>query len=188
MVKNVTGGSKHKGQARKNVISRGGGGALRTVQDEGEMYAQVEKMMGGANCHVMCIDGELRMCHIRGKFRGRGKRDNRIAVGTWVMVGARDYESESSSRGKLQNCDLLEVYRDGDKERLRSSVKLDWSAFVARDDARSHVEGVSSDLVFSTEAEEESENLVLESLKVADEEGESAVFSIDGEDITVDDI
>ena len=51
MVRNTTGGSKHKSQARKNVAPRGGASnALRLAQEEGECYAQVEKMLGGSNC------------------------------------------------------------------------------------------------------------------------------------------
>jgi len=129
MVRNITGGSKHKSQARKNVVPRGASAALRTALDEGECFAQVERMLGGSNCHVMCVDGVLRLCVIRGKFRGKGKRDNVLAMGTLVLVGMRDYESSktSNSKNKLENCDLLEVYRDTDKARVFSSVKIDWS-------------------------------------------------------------
>lgn len=126
MVRNTTGGSKHKSQARKNVAPRGGASnALRLAQEEGECYAQVEKMLGGSNCHVKCVDGDTRLCVIRGKFRGKGKRDNTLSLGTLVLVGIREYET--CKGGKLQTCDLLEVYREADKTRLFSNVKIDWS-------------------------------------------------------------
>ena len=127
MVRNITGGSHAKSQARKNVVPRGGGsGTLRVAQEEGEIFVQVERMLGGSNCHVICTDGVVRLCVIRGKFRGRGRRDNVLAVGSLVMVGMRDYES-SKGKDKMENCDLLEVYRDVDKVRIRSMVKIDWS-------------------------------------------------------------
>ena len=127
MVRNITGGSHAKSQARKNVVPRGGGsGRIRAAQEEGEIFVQVERMLGGSNCHVICTDGVVRLCVIRGKFRGRGRRDNVLAVGSLVMVGMRDYES-SKGKDKMENCDLLEVYRDVDKVRIRSMVKIDWS-------------------------------------------------------------
>jgi translation initiation factor IF-1 len=169
MVKNTAGGSRHKSQARKNVVSRGGRTTLRVVEEEGECYAQVEKLLGGSNCHVVGMDGRTLLCHIRGKFRGRGKRDNRLEIGTWVMVGVRDYETSIESSGKLDNCDLLEVYKDTDKERLRSSVRADWDKFIARDHERSHLGTTDHDgFEFITEEEEEMENLIIQSSKIPD--------------------
>lgn len=130
MVRNLTGGSGHKSQARKNVVSRGGAsGALRLAEEEGECFAQVERLLGGSNCHVKCSDGVVRLCVIRGKFRGKGKRDNVLSSGSIVLVGIRDYET-CKSKDKLQTCDLLEVYREADKTRLFSNVKFDWSEFI----------------------------------------------------------
>jgi hypothetical protein len=60
-------------------------------------------------------------CHIRGKFRGRGKKDNFIVSGTLLLVGLREWEREPSA-GKLLNCDLIEVYSESDKIRLKNSV------------------------------------------------------------------
>ena len=108
MVKNVKGGSGHKGQARKfTSTDKFTNTKLRLSLDECELYAQVIKLLGNSMCHVLCQDGKTRLCIIRGKFRGRGKRDNSITNGKWIMVGIRDYESEKTD--KLENCDLLEV-------------------------------------------------------------------------------
>jgi len=173
MVKNTTGGSKHKGQARKNVVTNRSSTALRLAQNELELYAHVEKILGGANIHVMCMDGKLRLCHIRGKFRGRGKRDNIIQVGTWVIVGLRDYETMREGSTKLENCDLLEVYRDSDKDRLRNTVRADWSGFVSRDMERAHQskDVPGSDLLrFVTDEEEEMDKFVAESAGLIEEE------------------
>ena len=77
MVKNTTGGSKAKGQARKLVADKSKASKfLRVIQEEGEVYAKVEKLLGNGMCHVLCLDKVTRLCFIRGKFRGRGKKDN----------------------------------------------------------------------------------------------------------------
>jgi initiation factor 1A len=172
MVKNITGGSKHKSQARKNVVVRGRT-TLRVVEEEGECFAQVEKLLGGSNCHVMCMDQEMRLCHIRGKFRGKGKRDNRLEIGTWVMVGVRDYETVKEGKAgaaRFQNCDLLEVYKDVDKDKLRNTVKGEWSAFVSRDNERANLadQDEHAQFDFITEEDQEMDKFILQSTHLLD--------------------
>jgi len=128
MVKNTTGGSKTKGQARKFVNAPRQTTNIRLSNDENELYAQVSKMLGNGMCHVLCIDGKTRLCHIRGKFRGRGKRDNLIGNNTWLLIGLRDWESDKNDI-KLNNCDLLEVYSPIDIDRLKSTVNENWTLF-----------------------------------------------------------
>ena len=128
MVKNVKGGSSHKGQARKFVVPASSKQIVKTrvALEDGELYAQVTKMLGNGFCHVLCQDNKTRLCFIRGKFRGRGKRDNMISNGRWILIGLRDYESEKAG-GKLDNCDLLDVYSDQDKERLKNQIQtVNW--------------------------------------------------------------
>jgi initiation factor 1A len=130
MVKNTTGGGRTKGQARKFVNSVKQTTQLRVSNDECEVYAQVTKMLGNGMCHVLCIDQQTRLCHIRGKFRGRGKRDNFIGNNSWILVGLREWEMDRDKDSqKLQNCDLLEVYSSIDVERLKNTVNENWSIF-----------------------------------------------------------
>jgi hypothetical protein len=139
MVKNTKGGSSHKKGARKHTVgsNQRAQNKLRISLDECEIYAQVEKLLGGGMCYVNCIDNKKRICVIRGKFRGRGKRDNTLVNGTWCLIGLRDYLSEVAD-GKFDKCDLLEVYSDSDKARLRSQVTdVDWNKFLATDAANS---------------------------------------------------
>ena len=97
MVKNTKGGSGHKSQARKYETSgKQSNFKTRFSEDEFEYYAQVTAILGNGMCHVMCKDGKKRLCIIRGKFRGRGKRDNTISNGKWVLVGGRDFEAEKT--------------------------------------------------------------------------------------------
>jgi translation initiation factor 1A len=187
MVKNTSGGSKTKGQARKFATFKPSN-ALRLSQDDFEVYAQITKMLGGAMCHCDCIDGKTRLCHIRGKFRGRGKRDNLITTGTWVLVGLRDWEAgKENSKGKLENCDLLEVYSEQDKERLKSTVtSVNWSGFVAFDNKTANTSAAASDVFdFVDEKTEEYRRLIEEQVS----QGNSLnIITEDEEEINVDDI
>ena len=117
MVKNDAGGNKGKGLARKHVNAAKCGGTkqLRVAVDEAEKYAIVSKMLGNGMCYVRLLDGSGggdRLCIIRNKFKGRGKRDNILDSGSWVLVGMREWSS------KQDTCDLLEVYNANERDRL----------------------------------------------------------------------
>lgn len=137
MVKNTKGGSGHKKFARKHVSSKAGN-RLRVSEDEGEIYAIATRMLGNNMFYAHCIDNELRLCHIRGKFTGRGKRDNTIVAGTWVLVGIREWEEVScvTEKKKIQHCDILEVYTEFDKERLKETLEENWSILTENDTSR----------------------------------------------------
>jgi initiation factor 1A len=167
MVKNTKGGSGHKSQARKYENSgKQSNFKTRFSEDEFEYYAQVVAMLGNGMCHVMCKDGKKRLCVIRGKFRGRGKRDNTLSNGKWVLVGGRDFEAEKTGEGKnLEKCDLLEVYSDLDKERLKALGGF--NEFITRDNAFITVSGGSAenDFEFSDNAGEDEYNSLMSELK-----------------------
>jgi len=154
----VKGGSGHKGQARKFVVPSSSKQVVKTrvALEDGELYAQVTKMLGNGMCHVLCQDNKTRLCFIRGKFRGRGKRDNMISNGRWILIGLRDYESEKAG-GKLDNCDLLDVYSDQDKERLKNQVQtVNWNQFILNDRVNTNTnDGVDDGFDFTDEKEDE---------------------------------
>lgn len=135
MVKNTHGGNGHKKFARKHTVSKPNF-KLRVSQEEGELYAIVTKMLGNNMFHCHCIDNTLRLGHIRGKFAGRGKRDNMIAPGTWVLIGIREWDINSKNTEKIQQCDLLEVYSETDKEFLRDTINENWITLVNNDVSR----------------------------------------------------
>ena len=120
MVKNKKGGSGHKKMARKNVAPKGGyNKKLRKAMEEGEMYARVTAMLGGGHARIICADGKERTLVIRGKFRGRNKRDNTLKLNTFVLVGLQSVSFGAIiQKGKLEKADLLEVYKEGQKEEL----------------------------------------------------------------------
>jgi translation initiation factor 1A len=141
MVKNAFGGNKSKGFARKhNNSSNKVNNNLRISEDEGEIYAIVTKMCGNGMFQCYCIDGVERLCHIRGKFTGRKKRDNIVSSGGWVLIGVREWDNKpdqatvaNKKKDKIQQCDLLEVYNDGDKDRLKENVQENWKILVSHD-------------------------------------------------------
>jgi translation initiation factor IF-1 len=187
MVKNA-GGNKTKGQARKYATAKPSN-VLRISNDEYEIYAQVSKVLGGAMCHVMDTKGIMRLCHIRGKFRGRGKRDNFIGNGTWILVGLRDWEAgKDSSTGKLENCDLLEVYNEQDKDKLKSTViGVNWNNFIANDSKLFTLkENMDDGFVFTDERTEEYQQLI-ESQMTMTKSNISSTF-LDETEINIDDI
>ncbi len=120
MVKNKTGGNRHKKQARKNLnvpVST----KLRLAKEEGEIYAKVTKTFGGGMAEVICSDGVTRLLIIRRKFKGRNKRDNSIAIEIMVLVGKRLWEVVSDN--KKQKVDLLYVYSHSQVEELYKKEK-----------------------------------------------------------------
>jgi hypothetical protein len=189
MVRNNFGGNKAKGFARKNLTKRDT--ALRVADEYGEIYAQAVKVMGGSIASAIDIDGNPLRAHIRGKFRGRGKRDNFIGPGTWLLVGLHTWEADKSTAkaGDIRNCDVLEVYNESDKNRLKTSVtSVNWSRFIANDtktlgDDKSGED--ASGIEFADEATQEYQELIAAQSSAG---ASNSIIMDDGEEIDVDDI
>lgn len=118
MVKNTKGGKGAKSMARKSLGSSGGIGFPIPTSDM-EQFAVVNKMYG-PNCEVLFIDGSKMLCHIRNKFKGRHKSGNLISVGSLILVGYREWESDTARK----NCDLLFVYDHIQKYSLEERFSL----------------------------------------------------------------
>ena len=133
MVRNEGGGNKMKHLARKHVngSSAQANKFLRVSQCKEEVYAYIMRLLGNSMCMVKCVDGYERLCHIRGKFTGRSKRENALSQGTWVLVGLRQWDAEKEFASKatkteknIQKCDLLEIYSSSEREKLRVQEKI----------------------------------------------------------------
>jgi translation initiation factor IF-1 len=140
MVRNTTGGNGNKKFARKHAAgsSNRAGNKLRISEDEGELYAVCTKNLGNNMFHAIAVDGITYLVHIRGKFSGRGRRDNTVSSGVWVLIGLRPWTNneQSETKKKLQQCDLLEVYSEQDKVRLKDAVDEDWDVLNENDPTR----------------------------------------------------
>jgi initiation factor 1A len=135
MVRNEGGGNKMKHLARKHVNGASQSQAnkfLRVAQCKEEIYAYIVRLLGNSMCMVKCVDGYERLCHIRGKFTGRSKRENALAQGTWVLIGLRQWDADKEFASKatktdkkmIQKCDLLEIYSASEREKLRVQEKI----------------------------------------------------------------
>ena len=129
MVRNNKGGKCGKKVARKHISGNNFNAKLRTAEEEGEIYACVTKLLGNGMCHVNCLESndsaKLRLCIIRNKFRGRGKRDNQLVPGSYVLVGMRMWETNKGT--SMQKCDLIEVYNNSEISRLKSQIDRKWN-------------------------------------------------------------
>ena len=131
MPKNTKGGSGHKRQARKHTSGGNQNNRTRFSCDPLEMYAVCTKLYGQGHIEVVCHDNKSRLCVIRKKFKGRGKRDNSVTVGTWLLIGKREFEVRAAD--KKEKCDLLEVYRDNDKIALQQHENdIPWSVLKSQ--------------------------------------------------------
>ena len=161
MVKNTFGGNKHKSQARKNTTTISH--KLRIAECDGELYAIVTKILGNGMFYAHCIDNIQRLSYIRGKFSGRGKRDNSIEVGKWVLIGEREWDIGATDKTKKTlKCDLLEVYNDLDKEKLMNTISMNWSILNVNDITKIKEHSDKNEFCFTTEREEESNKLMEE--------------------------
>ena len=122
MVKNKTGGNKAKKFGRKHMQDEPLKVKVRFVTEEGELYGVISKVFGQGQLEVTCHDGVIRHGILRKKFRGRYKHDNKIVIGTWVMVGLRDWQSKAE--GKKEHCDILEVYNQDEKSKLLEQTQM----------------------------------------------------------------
>lgn len=206
MVKNTHGGSGHKKFARK-FTNGSNNNKLRVSEDIGEIYAIVTKMLGNNMFHCYCIDGTLRLGRIRGKFTGRGKRDNMVEGGKWILIGLREWDvpSEKStgvSKGKIkmQECDLLEVYSDMDKQRLRETVAENWSILDSNDICKTILGEsgyIEDDDLFGTDRDFERDRLIKEIkssttekiiLRIGEPKEEAIAVQHSEQEINIDDI
>ena len=122
---------KHLARKHVNGSSQQANKFLRVSLCKDEVYAYIMRLLGNSMCMVKCVDGYERLCHIRGKFTGRSKRENALSQGTWVLVGLRQWDAEKEFASKIsktsknvQKCDLLEIYSSSEREKLRVQEKI----------------------------------------------------------------
>lgn len=82
---------------------------FRPPQEEGELVAILEKNMGNGIIQVKVPGGTLQ-CHVRKKFGSKERAS--LKVGTWLLVGLREFETMKNV------CDLMEIYSDAEVQRL----------------------------------------------------------------------
>jgi hypothetical protein len=113
MVKNTKGGSGSKSLSRKSQqTSINTTDSIMRPSSDFEFFAIVTHFFGNT-ATVINIHQQSFRCFIRGKFKGRNKRNFIISPGKLVLVSKRDFESDLSI-----NVDLLTVFDSFDFQRL----------------------------------------------------------------------
>jgi len=117
---------KNKGKGGKNR-RRGKNeneGAKRELilKEDGQEYAQVQKMLGNGRLEAMCFDGTKRLCHIRGKLRKR----QWINTSDIILVGLREYQDAKA--------DVIMKYNGDEARRLKNMGHLPDSVNIDVDD------------------------------------------------------
>lgn len=117
MVKNKTGGNRHKKLASKNCKPQSINRKVRLAVDKNEIYAKVVKCYGQGRFLVLCNDNVERILVLARKFKGRNKRDNTVAEGGIVLIGKRGFEVRDPK--KKEHVDLLYVYSPSNLSKLK---------------------------------------------------------------------
>ena len=148
MVKNAGGNKGKKVSRKQTTVSYTGSIRKKNPMESCEMYAMVNKLTGGSICEAKCEDGVTRLCIIRNKFRGRGKRDNLLTAGVWILIGLRDWEVKHPD--KKSTCDLLYVYSEEDKSILKTNTDGNWSVLKLESEEEDRYASTGIDLEYSS--------------------------------------
>lgn len=111
MVKNSFGGSKTKSFARKTFAHEDDENDIPLPKNKYEKIAFVSKIFGNGMCLGNIIEPDVTTnevqqvkCHFRGKFKGKYKKNNIVSIGSFILIGLREWETTVS------NADLLFVF------------------------------------------------------------------------------
>ena len=185
MVKNQNGGNKGKKMGRK-FLSTPVDKRIRLAEEDGEIYGVVTKLLGNGMFYVNDIDGKERQVVMRNKFRGKGKRDNSVIQGGWVLIGEREFESCVKPKH-----DLLEVYNDSEKNKMKNSGNPIFARLRSEYDNKKidDDDDNDDDVSFGFSNKNTTDyNSQLENIMNSTEKGGETISMDTGEEIDVDDI
>eukprot|EP01027_Heterolobosea_sp_BB2_P027147 GEZU01042383.1.p1 GENE.GEZU01042383.1~~GEZU01042383.1.p1 ORF type:complete len:157 (+),score=37.09 GEZU01042383.1:56-472(+) len=107
------------------------------VKEEGQMYAQVIKMLGNGRLEAYCFeDGKKRLGHIRGKMRKKVW----VNQGDIVLLSLRDYQDDKA--------DVISKYSADDARALKKMGELPESINIVETVEPDGDSGDESDEVF----------------------------------------
>ena len=184
MVKNLKGGNKGKKMGRK-FMTAPVDKRIRLAEEEGEIYGVVTKLLGNGMFYINDPDGKERLVVMRNKFRGRSKRDNSVVQGGWVLVGEREFESCVKPKH-----DLLEVYNDAEKHKMKSSGNPIFAKLRSEHDNKKN-DDYDDDVSFgfSTNSIQNTNSIDEQLENIANSVEKVETISMDtGEDVDIDDI
>ena len=184
MVRNVSGGSKTKSRARKDICEETHSNHIRLPECDLEKIAYVTKAFGGGRFEVQLEDSDKIHCIARGKHKGKNRRNNLISIGCLILIGLREWENPHKTS------DLITIYTPYEIEKLKTNTGINLSTFPLEDinGIASGVSNQESNLIFTNSAQSGSntENM----LYVPAQKIPSALADVDSDDgdIDIDDI
>jgi hypothetical protein len=162
MVKNTSGGSKTKSFARK-LASNSTQEHTRLPSCPLEHVAAIYKNLGFGKCMAHSLEHNNITAFIRNKFRGRGKHNNLISVGSIVLIGLREWEAPN-----FKTADILYVYSYDEVAVLRSLPQFNIPAldtYISQ--LITHTPQTTHDFEFSAEEQTSSSLGPIENTKIS---------------------
>jgi len=132
--------------------------------EEGQVYAQVIRMLGGCRLMAHCFDGKERICHIRGKLR----MSVWISAGDYILLGLRDYQDGKADVILKYDSDEVRVLKsEGQLSETKNEGEKATEAkveFVALGDESEVDEVVAQNRIYeiSSNEEESDEDVIIE--------------------------
>ena len=123
---NAKGGNKHRRCKNHTSFEK----QDLIIKEEGQEYAQVNKMLGSGRLEAYCFDGKTRLCHIRGKML----KKNWINVGDIVLIGLRDYQDIKA--------DVIHKYSMEDARKLKSQGEVPDNVNISEKNNSDNIEDI----------------------------------------------
>lgn len=146
MVKNISGGSKTKSRARKDINEEVNTNHIRLPECDLEKIAFVIKAFGSGRFEVQLESGDKIHCITRGKHKGKNRRNNMICIGGVILIGLREWENP------YKTSDLITVYSPFEIEKLKTMNSVNLSGFPLEDINGVSTSTADSNLTFTNSA------------------------------------
>ena len=103
MPPNLKGGKAYKKNSKKGADDSS---IFMIDRQPDQQIARVIKILGNRNMSCYCNDNKIRICHVRGKMRGRVY----VELGDIVLVSLRDFEEGAAKSSDDLRGDILAKY------------------------------------------------------------------------------
>jgi translation initiation factor 1A len=123
MPPNAKGGKQYKKKAKGAEDPD----SLFIEQQEGQQIARVIRPLGNRNMTCYCNDNKIRVCHVRGKMRGRVF----VEKGDMVLISLREFEIGASKTDV--GGDIIAKYPYESLSRLRKQEGMNPKLFMQLD-------------------------------------------------------
>lgn len=102
-------------------------------KEQGQEYAKITKVLGDRNFEAYCSDGITRLCHVRGKLRGK----TFIFLGDIVLISLRDFQDNKAdiiSKYSNDHINILKNEGDINFENTKSEIENNMESIFSFDE------------------------------------------------------